>query len=463
MGTTEQYDVAVIGAGLAGLSAARRLHQAGVDVIALEARDRVGGRTLSVAEEGGRLVEYGGQWVGPTQDRVLALIDELALETFEQFTDGDNLQLSGDAQLRYHGAIPTGDPVQAADLMDAMVELTAQAMTVDPERPWAHEQAAELDGVTVATWIAATPYCEGAKRWLRTMTRALFPAEPGEISLLHALFYIRSGGGLEKMIGTINSAQERRLTRGSQRLSEGLAGLLGDRVRLQCPVTRIDHDADSVVVHHDQGTVRARRAIVAIPPTLAGRIRYRPAMPGLRDQLTQRMFMGSAIKVTAVYDTPFWRAAGLSGHMTADSGLVQLTFDQTHPLRDEGVLVAFIDAASARTAFQLTPEQRRAAALDELARAFGEPARHPVAYYEKSWLDEEWSRGCYVGIMAPGTWSTLGHTLRAPVGPIHWAGTETASVWNGYMDGAIRSGEDAAAAVLAELASLSSAAVAVSS
>lgn len=461
MSESQQHDVAVIGAGLAGLSAARRLHEAGLDVIVLEARDRVGGRTLSVTEDGGRLVEYGGQWVGPTQDHVLALIDELGLETFTQFTDGDNLQVTGAEQLRYQGAIPTGNPVQAADLMDAMVELTTQAMTVDPERPWAHERAVELDGVTVETWIAATPYCEGAKRWLRTLTRALFPAEPGEISLLHALFYIRSGGGLEKMIGTVNSAQERRLTRGSQRLSEGLASLLGDRVRLQCPVTRIDHDADGVLVHHDQGTVGARRAIVAIPPTLAGRIRYRPAMPALRDQLTQRMFMGSAMKVTAVYDTPFWRAAGLSGHMTADSGLVQLTFDQTHPLRDEGVLVAFIDSAATRTALQLTPEQRRQAALDELARAFGDPARHPVAYYEKSWMDEEWSRGCYVGIMTPGTWSSLGHVLREPVGPVHWAGTETATVWSGYMDGAIRSGKDAAAAVLAELGSLVSTAGAV--
>lgn len=454
MSAAQQRDVAVIGAGLAGLSAARRLHEAGADVVVVEARDRVGGRTLSVVEDDGRLLEYGGQWVGPTQDRVLALIDELGLETFPQFIDGDNVQVTGGAQLRYQGAIPTGDPVQAADLMDAMVELTTQAMEVDPEQPWAHERAAELDGVTVGTWIAAAPYCEGAKGWLRALTRALFPAEPGEISLLHALFYIRAGGGLEKMIGTINSAQERRLTLGSQRLSERLADVLGDRVRLQCPVTRIDHDADGVVVHHDQGAVRARRAIVAIPPALAGRIRYSPAMPGLRDQLTQRSFMGSVIKITAVYDMPFWRASGLSGHMTADSGLVQLTFDQTHPLRDEGVLVAFIDSAAARQAARLTPQQRRLAVLDDLARVYGEPARNPVAYYEKSWLEEEWSRGCYVGVMVPGTWSTLGPALRDPVGPIHWAGTETATVWNGYMDGAIRSGEDAASAVLAELASL---------
>lgn len=451
-GTDETCDVVVVGAGLAGLAAARRLHEQGLDVLVLEARDRVGGRTLSQVQDDGRLIELGGQWVGPTQDAVLDLIAELGLETFVQYSDGANLQASHGELLRYHGAIPTGDPVQAADLMEAMVDLTTTAMELDPAAPWTHPAASFLDSTTVETWIASQVYSDGAKDWLRTLTRALFPAEPGEISLLHALFYIRSGNGLEKMIGTINSAQERRITRGSQRLSEGLSAMVGDeRVRLECPVTRIDHDPSGVVVHHDQGTVRARRAIVAIPPTLAGRIRYSPPMPGLRDQLTQRSFMGSAIKVNLVYPTPFWREEGLSGHMTADQGLVQLTFDQTHPDHPEGVLVAFIDSAAARVAARLTPEERRTRTLDDLARVFGEQAREPIAYYEKAWLEDEWSRGCYVGIMAPGTWSTLGEALREPVGPIHWAGTETATIWNGYMDGALHSGYDAADAVLAEL------------
>ena len=234
-------------------------------------------------------------------------------------------------------------------------------------------------------------------------------------------------------------------------MSSRLAAILDGRVRLGCPVTRIDHDVEGVLVHHDGGTVRARRAIVAIPPVLAGRIRYSPPMPGLRDQLTQRSFMGSVIKLHVVYEAPFWREAGLTGHMIADTGSVQLTFDQTHPLRGEGVLVGFIDSNEARKAARLTPEERRAAAIEDLARLLGERARHPVAYHEKVWMDEEWTRGCYGGIMSPGTWSTLGAALRDPVGPIHWAGTETATVWNGYMDGAIRSGEDAARAVLAEL------------
>ena len=452
-------DVVVVGAGLAGLTAARSLLDAGVDVLVLEARDRVGGRTHSVEEADGLVIEYGGQWVGPTQDRALALIAELGLETFVQYSDGDNLQVTGATALRYQGAIPTGDPVQAADLVDAMVELTTTCMQIDPARPWEHPLAAALDATTLESWIVAQPYGEGAKQWIRTLSRAVFPAEPGEISLLHALFYLRSGGGVEKMIGTINSAQETRISAGAQRLSLGLAEVLGDRVRLSSPVTRIDHDEDGVLVHHDRGTTRARRAIVAIPPVLAGRIRYSPPMPGIRDQLTQRSFMGSVLKVHVVYDRPFWRETGLSGHVTSDVGLVQVTFDQSHPHRTEGVLVGFIDAHLGRTAAQMNPAVRRAAVVEDLVRIFGDEAAHLVGYYERSWMDEEYSRGCYVGMLTPGTWSTLGPALREPVGPIHWAGTETAVIWNGYMDGAIRSGEDAADAVLAELAAPSAGAV----
>jgi monoamine oxidase len=342
-----------------------------------------------------------------------------------------------------------------------MVELTTRAMELDPARPWEHPQASTLDSTTLETWISAQPYCEGAKAWLRELSRALLPADPGEVSLLHTLFYVRSGGGLEKMIGTINSAQETRLSGGSQQLSIGLASRLDGRVMLGCPVNRLEYGADRVVAHHDQGVVSGRRAIVAIPPVLAGRIRYSPPMPGMRDQLTQRSFMAAAIKVHAVYDRPFWREAGLSGHATSDVGLVHVTFDQSHPDRGEGVIVGFIDSRHAWSAARMPAEERRLAVIADLARLFGDEAGRPSAYYERAWFEEEWSRGCYVGIMTPGTWSQLGPALREPVGPIHWAGTETATIWNGYMDGAIRSGEAAAEAVLAELTAAEPVAMAV--
>jgi monoamine oxidase len=160
--------------------------------------------------------------------------------------------------------------------------------------------------------------------------------------------------------------------------------------------------------------------------------------------------MGAVIKVHVVYAEPFWRSDRLSGQAIGDVGPVRLTFDNSPPDGDVGVLVGFLEADDARRWNGRTVQDRRAAVLECLVRFFGERAATPLRYHERSWLDEEFSRGGYVGIMAPGTWHVYGPALREPVGPIHWAGTETASVWNGYMDGAIRSGEAAAAAVLAE-------------
>jgi monoamine oxidase len=445
-------EVIVVGAGLAGLAAARAVTDAGVDCVVLEARDRVGGRTLSVVEEPGVVIDHGGQWIGPTQDRVLAWVEKLGIETFATYYDGDNLQLRRGELSRYQGAIPTSDPLMAADLVEAMVALTMTAMSVDPAAPWEHPLAEQLDGTTVESWIAAQPFGDDAKEWLRLVCRAVFPAEPREISLLHALFYVRSAGSLEKLLGVVNAAQETRFVHGALQLSERMAEPIAARIRLGERVTRIDHGSDGVVVHTDTDQFSAARVIVTLPPTLAGRLRYDPPLPGLRDQLTQRSWMGSVIKVHAVYDEPFWRADRLSGQVTADTGPVRLTFDNSPPSGTPGVLVGFLEADDARRGSRLGADERRAAVLGCLASYFGERARTPVAYYEKSWMEEEFTRGCYVGIMAPGTWYSYGPSLREPIGPIHWAGTETATVWNGYMDGAIRSGEDAASAVLAALA-----------
>ena len=301
----ERTGVVVVGAGLAGLAAARSLAAAGQDVAVLEARDRVGGRTWS-AREDGVLIEHGGQWVGPTQTRVLELIAELGLETFTTYTGGDNLQLTGSGVERSTAAIPAGDPAEAADFMEAMVDLTMLALEVDPAAPWDHPRAAGLDSMTLESWISARDCGEGARGWLRTVSRVLFPAEPGEISLLHALFYVASAGSLERMLATVNGAQETRLAAGAQALAEGLAGLIGTgpdgrpRVRLGSPVHRIDHSGDGVVVHYENEQLRADRVIVALPPPLAGRIRYSPPLPGYRDQLTQRAFMGAVIKTNIV-------------------------------------------------------------------------------------------------------------------------------------------------------------------
>ena len=175
-------------------------------------------------------------------------------------------------------------------------------------------------------------------------------------------------------------------------------------------------------------------------------------MPGTRDALTQRMPQGSVIKCQAVYDRPFWRDAGLSGEAVGDTAPVKVIFDGTPPGDGSpGVLTSFIEAADAIRLSTATPEERQAEVLEVLATYFGDDARRPIAFVERDWSAEPWTRGCYGAHLPPGAWTQVGAVLRAPVGPIHWAGTETAERWCGYIDGAITSGERAADEVDAAL------------
>jgi monoamine oxidase len=162
--------------------------------------------------------------------------------------------------------------------------------------------------------------------------------------------------------------------------------------------------------------------------------------------------MGACIKCMAFYEEPFWRAAGLSGSAVSDPGPLSIIFDNSPPDGSPGIVVGFLEGHWARELGRAGPEERRAAVLENLARLFGPQAAGPERYMERNWTDEEWSRGCYVGYTGPGVLTAYGPALRAPIGPVHWAGTETATVWNGYMDGAIQSGERAALEVLAALA-----------
>ena len=443
--------VVVVGAGLAGLAAARALVAAGVEVVVLEARDRVGGRTYTRPAADGTPIDLGGQWIGPTQDRMAALAAALGCATFPTYDTGRNIQLQGGARAEYSGAIPTADPLAAADIVEALLELTTLSSQVPLEAPWTAPSAAEWDAQTMASWIDANVASPGARHLVELAVEAVFSAEPAELSLLHCLFYIHSGGGLMNLIGVTGGAQERRFHEGAQSVAIKMAAALGERVVLNAPARTI-RQGGGVVVEGDGVTVTAERVIVAIPPALASRIRYAPALPGYRDALTQRVPMGNTFKVHCLYDEPFWRAEGLTGQATSDVGALRLTFDNSPESGAPGILMGFIEGGDRWRAWaRRSPEERRATVLADLVRLYGAQAANPREYIEHSWAEEEYSRGCYVGNFPPGVWTQYGEALREPIGRIHWAGTETATVWNGYMEGAVQSGERAAAEVLAAL------------
>ena len=443
-------DAVVIGAGLSGLTAAHELSRTVREVVVLEARDRVGGRVLDEPIGEGEFIELGGQWIGAGQPRIYATLAELGLRVFPAYNQGERVLEQGSRRHRF-GSLPRVGPFVLADLVRGQILADFAARGVPSDRPWEAELAHRLDVETFETWIRRHLLTEAGRRLFRTMLVPIFAAEPESFSTLWALHCIRSGGGLLRMLRIRDGAHQNRVVGGAHLITERLAEPLGDRVRLSAPVRRITWGRDVVRAETDSGAVRARRAIVAVPPALAGRIAYDPPLPAHRDHLTQRMPHGTVIKFAAVYDEPFWRERGLTGQAASNAGPVMITLDASPPDGSTGVLTGYVKGRHAARLRRMPPEERRPVVLSCLRHFFGDKARVPSAYIERDWSEEEWTRGCYGGNASPGALTRFGPALRTHVGPLHWAGSETASRWVGYMEGAIEAGERAAAEVLSTL------------
>ena len=437
----------VVGAGLAGLAAALDLERSGASVVVLEARDRVGGRLLNHTLGNGEAIELGATWVGPGQDAILEFGRELGIETYPTWSEGANVLELGGRLRRYSGTIPRAGIHVLLDIQRLRTKVERLAKRVDREAPWRTPDAATLDSQTFATWLDANAKTRAARAMMTSAGRTVWGMEPAEMSLLHVLFYVRSAGGLDPLFDVEGGAQQDRIAGGSQRYALAAAERLRGPLRLGAPVRRIAQQGGGV----DVDGVTARRVIVAIPPPLTGRIEFDPPLPPLRDQLTQRMPQGTITKTFAVYSEPFWRGDGLSGEALSDTGPATLTFDVSPPSGAPGVLLGFVGGDDARRLSLLEPAERRGAVLTGLARLFGSRVLEPDDWLELDWAAEEWSRGGPTCNFGPGGWTRYGPALREPVGAVHWAGTETASVWSGYMDGAVRSGQRAAAEVVAAL------------
>ena len=433
----------VVGAGLAGLAAASRVAAAGRSVVVLEARpDRVGGRVESAWHEG-RAVDLGGAWIGADHSRAMALAEELGVATWAAQAEGSPVVLKdgrrmGGRRYKLRHLMATLEGRRAARTLERL------ASDVETDRPW--DADAALDAQTLGSWLAGATRSSRARETLAGKLTNLLGAEPDAVSLLHALFYFKASGGIAAMLA---SAQATLLEGGAQALAIRLAERLGDAVVLGAPAVRIEHGAGGVRVHTPCETVEAGAAIVAVAPALAGRIAYEPALPVERDRLTSSMPHGDVTKTVVVYDDAFWRECGLSGEAWGDELPFSFSYDMSSPEGRPGVLTLFFVGDRARRHRALDTAERRSVVLQAVESCFGPSAAKPAAIFERDWAAEPWTRGAYCGYMPPGVWTRHGHALRAPIGPIAWAGSETAVEHAGYMEGAIESGERAAAEVLA--------------
>lgn len=441
------HDVVVIGAGLAGLTAARDLTGMGFDVVVLEGRDRVGGRTAP-ATLAGVPVDRGASFVGPTQDAVLKLAADLGCETTPTYSHGANLIRWRGRVHRYHGTIPKLGLIGLLDIGRIQWQFERIARGISISEPWSSPKAAKWDAISLGTWLRSVKATKGSQDLMAIMSRVTWGAEPDEVSMLHALRYVKTSGGLDRMLDTVGGAQQDHFTGGSHEMSARIAAELGGRITLGAIVSRIEWSDNAVAVHSSAGVFEARRAILAVSPAQRLDIDIAPAPPIEYQQLSQRWPLGALTKAYAAYPSAFWRSKGLSGQALSDQGPVFITFDVSPPEGTPGILLGFTDPRG----FDALPDaERRDQALACFTALFGEEAANPIDYLDQRWGAESFAPGGPTAAVPPGSWTQFGRLLRAPVGPLHWAGTETADEWTGFMDGAVRSGQRAATEVASAL------------
>jgi monoamine oxidase len=434
-------DVVVVGAGFAGLSAARDLVRLGHDVVVLEGRDRVGGRS-STTTIAGTPVDLGGTFVGPTQDAVIALAKELGCESVRTYSHGKNLIRWRGKVRAYRSTIPKLSLIELFDVSRIQWRFDRVSRRVPVQEPWTSPIADILDSKTLEQWLRYVHAGASTRNLMAIVARVTWGCEPEDVSMLHAVRYVKAAGGLGRMLDVEGGAQQDRFPDGTQQIALRMAEELGERVVLNAVVRSIERHVDgTLAVGSDRGDVAAKAVIVAVPPAHRAGITFDPALPPEYEKLTEHWPQGNLSKAYAAYDTPFWREDGCSGEALSDEGPVFITFDVSPSDSGPGILLGFTDA---RTFDPLPVEQRRERALEGFATLFGDAARHPIDYLDHCWGAEEFAPGGPTAAVPPGSWTMYGPWLHKPVDGIFWAGTETADQWTGFLDGAVQSGKRAA-------------------
>jgi monoamine oxidase len=444
-----EADVCVVGAGYAGLTTALRLHQQGISVVVLEARDRLGGRIWTERLSDGTPIDRGGAWLAPGHDALFGLSREFSVPTYKTWVAGSHLLVHGGSHRRYKGLIPKISPLAVLTIARAQMKLDRCARRVPLDAPWTARRAQDWDARTVASWLEEAGIRTAAGRDLFEMAvRGLFTGDLADTSFLHLLYLVHAHGSINALFSITGGSQENMMDGGAGLIAERMADVLGDAVHLQAPVRSITQHDDRIVVEADGLSVTAARAVITIPPALVLDIAFDPVLPEDRRTLYTKAVAGPESKTLVVYDEPFWRADGFSGQSAEPGSTAEVTLDASPVAGQPGVLASFTFGPVAERAAAMDDAERRRSVLEALTARFGPKAATPLTFVETAWWTESWTKGCSMAHLPPGVITRYGHLLREPHGRLHWAGTETATISHGAIDGAIRSGERAAAEIL---------------
>ncbi|KAH8700396.1 flavin-containing amine oxidoreductase [Talaromyces proteolyticus] len=448
------YDCIVIGAGYSGLAAAKALKEAGKNILLLEARDRVGGRAYTVRDADDDYFDNGATYLGVQQESMFALSREFKVATFHSPTNGRSLFYYRGKALPYKGVIPAMRIWELIDLGFVIRRFEKLAEEMNLEEPWKTRRAKELDNMTLKEWFDRNCWTKAGNDVMTSVSELIWGQHPSCISLLYGLWYTKAGVSLTVLSTTAKGAQEQLIRGGGQIIANKIADFLGpDILRLQEPVSFVRQaDDDTIEITTSQASYHAHRIIFAIPPPLLLKVGFEPPLPVEKTQFLQHCPPGAYVKVFALFSTPFWREAGFLGEVVSPDGFIALTNDVTPEKGSPGKLMGFIVGAKAYQFLRLGEKERKELCLKEWTAVFGERVRHEVRkFHIHSMMEEEWSLGCPLSTPAPGMFTTLGDSWRKPTGRIHWAGTETATKYCGYMEGAVVAGKRAAAEVLEAL------------